>query len=253
MNNSLINFILGVNPDIIHKYVIIAPCWLPDSVGVKATLISKKTCELWECKVADIDVTYIVPGVGACGCADIVMSLKETKCKYALFIGSAGALSKGISIGDIAFPSEIICAEGASRFLYNNIENDLFGRKYHVDSIVLNSICKIEKMYEDYKVNIHYGLGISVESIISQYKHINKMIGYGCSFIDMESSAFLAASECAGIKSAIAYCISDNVMQEEPLYLVSEEKLAYRKQIRKEIFPNIIYSFVKGESNIENQ
>jgi len=248
MDNKLNNFILGVNKNFIHEKVVLAPCWTPESVGISSTCISNGACQIWDCTVNGINFTYIVTGVGAGRCLDIVIALRETSCKSVLFIGSAGALKEGIEIGDIAFPNEVLSAEGASRYLNKNIEKDLFLEKFFVDVPLFNRLINcLNDNEKNNQRNVYIGRSISVESIAAQYKHIESFRAKNCMFIDMESSAFLAASKYTNIKAAIAYCISDNIAQGEPLYLVSSEKTEYRKQIRKTVFPKIINSFVKGD------
>ena len=93
----------------------------------------------------------------------------------------------------------------------------------------------------------HTGLGVSVESIALQYDYISQFNEFGCKFIDMESSAFLAAANNGNIRALIIYCISDNISQNEPLYLISDEMIRYRKSLRRKIFPQIIKSFVEKQ------
>lgn len=251
MDKELTKFILGVDPEIIHKKVVIAPCWLPASVGVKdAEIVSDGPCKIWKCNMKEISFTYIVSGVGAANCLDIVMALGDTKCRDILFIGSAGALDRSVDIGDIAIPENIVCAEGASRFIGEKLSVDCYGNKFA-------SCIDISKQLIDFLINndvltesrLHIGDGISVESIAMQYEHISEFISNGCKFIDMESSAFLAACKRTGINGTIAYCISDNVSIGEPLYLVSDATTQYRKNVRKEIFPLIIECYLAGEND----
>lgn len=250
MDDKLAKFILGVDTEIINEKVVIAPCWFPDSVGMKADSVSDGSCKIWNCEVRNSVFTYIVSGVGAAACLDVVTALGNTKCKDILFIGSAGALIEGVAIGDIVIPENIVCAEGASRFVNKCISSDCYGKKYAVDkalyqrmiNFLLNNVMLGEK-------KLHTGDGISVESIALQFDHISEFITKDCKFIDMESSAFLAACNKVNIKGLIAYCISDNVAIGEPLYLLTEEITLYRKKVRKNIFPRIIEYYVVGEND----
>lgn len=250
MDEEIVKFILGVDPLTIHEIVIVAPCWMPESVGIHGIKIQNGTYQIWNCKVDNIEFTYIVSGVGAAACLDLVTVLQNTKCTKILFIGSAGALKKGINIGEIAIPDRIMCAEGASRYINGNLKKDNFGCKYSVDKKLYNNLINTLKCR---KINdaflYHTGLGVSVESIVLQYDYISEFNEFGCKFIDMESSAFLAAANNANIRALIIYCISDNIFQNEPLYSVPDEIIQYRKSLRKKIFPQMIRSFIKGERN----
>lgn len=248
MSDLLSEFILGVSTNQIKDKVIIAPCWMPESVGITyAKKIGGTTCQVWDCMIDDKTFTYIVTGVGAAVCMDIVMALKDTNCKQILFIGSAGALRTGINIGDFAVPNEIISAEGASRYIGSNLIEDVFGKHFGASNELQHRLIDcLNNELEDLGLCAHEGLGISVESILLQYKHIDEFVNMKCDFIDMESSAFLAACSNANFQGAVVFCISDNVLQDEPLYKVSFDKTDYRKKVRKRIMPLVLREFVYG-------
>lgn len=251
---ELMNFILGGASACIREYVIIAPCWSPVSVGIEnSNLISKTSCEVWDCSMDNKSFTYIVSGVGAGNCADIVMALENTACKHVLFIGSAGALDSGINIGDIAIPSGVISAEGATRYLGVCLSDDVFGTIYYADRTLHDRLwLRTQSVVSKMDIGCHDGVGISVESIYSQYKHMQEICERGCVFIDMEASACLAAANVSNIECAVVFCISDNTVQNEPLYLVSNEKTSFRKRIRWEVMPALIVEYLKvgGENGI---
>lgn len=249
-NMELMNFILGGVSECIREYVIIAPCWSPVSVGIEnCSLISKTSCEVWDCSLDNEKFTYIVSGVGAGNCADIVMALGNTECKHVLFIGSAGALDSGINIGDIAIPNGVISAEGATRYLGICLSEDVFGTVYYADRNLHDKLLVCARtVVSNMDIRCHDGIGISVESIYSQYRHLQEICERDCVFIDMEASACLAASNVTNIECAVIFCISDNTTQNEPLYLVSNEKTSFRKRIRREVMPALIEKYLKGET-----
>ncbi len=248
MSDLLNEFILGVNTNRIKEKVIIAPCWMPESVGITyAKKIGESSCQVWECMIDKKTFTYIVTGVGAATCMDVVMALKDTICNQILFIGSAGALRVGINIGDFAVPKEIISAEGASRYIGNNLDEDVFGKHFDTSNELQHRLidCLNNKL-NGLEICAYEGIGISVESILLQYNHIDEFVNMKCDFVDMESSAFLAACSAANFHGAVIFCISDNILQDEPLYKVSFDKTDYRKKVRKKIMPLVLREFVYG-------
>lgn len=251
--DKITKFILGCDPQYIQTKVILAPCWTPESVGIEdCKLISNSGCRIWECVLEKEKITYIVCGVGASFCADVVMALQGTECKQILFLGSAGSLKSKIDIGDIGIPNGIVCGEGASRYLQDELTKDLFGKQICASNDLQKQLFHIASEFvEQIGVNCFEGVGISVESIYSQYRHLAQFEELGCSYIDMESSAFLHAANKIGVTCAVAYCISDNIKNNEPLYEVSEARTNYRKQIRRKIMPHIIRAFLKGGSDVE--
>lgn len=251
---GLQKFILGCDLECIHSKVLIAPCWSFESVGIENyKLISKSGCEIWECELAGEKFTYIVCGVGAAFCADVVMALQNTKCERILFLGSAGSLDSNINIGDIGVPNAVISGEGASRYLQEELEADMFGKSTSVTQKIHQTLVTVGKeTAEKHGVKLFEGAGISVESIFSQYRHLEYFERLKCSYVDMEASAFLFAAEKANIERAIIFCISDNVKNEEPLYLVSEKRTEFRKKIRKKVMPQMIQAFLEDESRNEH-
>ena len=105
-------FILGCNLNRLSEKIVIAPCWMPESVNLKIVenLSEQRTDKgVWLCEMNGVVFTYIVSGVGAGTCADTVLSLSDTQCKDVLLIGSAGSLNSEIQIGDLFFPNVIVC------------------------------------------------------------------------------------------------------------------------------------------------
>lgn len=248
MGDLLDEFILGVNTDLIRDKVIIAPCWLPESVGIsESKKIDSNSCQVWECRMGDKIFTYIVTGVGAAACMDTVLALKDTACEQALFVGSAGALRQEINIGDFAIPNGAVSAEGASRYIGDDFSKDVFGECFYTtNELQYRLFLNLRKHLEGTGLNVYEGRGISVESILLQYKHIDGLLNMKCDFIDMESSAFLAACNNVNIQGAAVFCISDNVMRSEPLYKISGDKTSYRKKIRKKYMPLVLKEFIYG-------
>lgn len=248
MSELLSEFILGVNTDLIRDKVIIAPCWLPESVGItEVKKIGDNSCQVWDCLIGDKSFTYIVTGVGAAGCMDTVLALKDTVCKQILFIGSAGALRKGINIGDFVIPNGVISAEGASRYIGDDFAKDVFGQRFYATYELQHRVylC-LKNQLEGLDLNVYEGIGISVESILLQYNHIDDLLNMKCDFVDMESSAFLAACNNIGIQGAVIFCISDNIIHNEPLYKVPSNKTSYRKRIRNKFMPLVLKEFIYG-------
>lgn len=248
MSKLLSEFILGINTKLIRDKVIVAPCWMPESVGItEAKKISDNPCKIWDCVIKDKAFTYIVTGVGASVCMDIVLAMKDTVCKQILFIGSAGALRDEINIGDFVVPNGAISAEGASRYIGNDLAKDVLGKYFHATKELQHRVFScLKNEFAGLELNVYEGIGISVESILLQYKHIDDLLDMKCDFIDMEASAFLAACNSINVQGAVVFCISDNVMQNEPLYKVSCAKKSYRKKIRKKIMPLVLKEFIYG-------
>lgn len=244
---KLSKFILGCDLEKIRETVIMAPCWLPDSVGiVGAELIAEGSCKIWDCKMEENHFTYVLTGVGAWNCADTVMALKNTSCKKIMFIGSAGAIEKDICVGDIVLPDSFMVGEGASRYLQDDLKTDSFGDVFSVSSINYDKIVSIAKeIAEQNGVSCHTGRVISVESIYSQFRFINYFLEMRCRYLDLESSAFIAATKRSGLEGIVCFCISDNSTRNQSLVTVDSKLTGFRKSIRRSVMPTIIQEYIK--------
>ncbi|MBQ9021291.1 MAG: glycosyltransferase, partial [Eggerthellaceae bacterium] len=244
--------ILRIAPERVRRRVILAPCWRPESVGIEnAHPVSapESNC-VWDCKVLGEAFTYIVGGVGAGLCADIVMALGSTPCEELLFIGSAGALDKRVSIGDIVAVDESICAEGASRYVVSgDVLKDTFGLKSATNRYLTSQIASAAKPSCDaVGVALWQGTVVSVESVFMQGRHVELFQSMGASFIDMETSAVLAASRVAGISATAVFCVSDNQLTGKHLAEVSDDEVAFRKSVRRFVMPDLIAEFSRRVS-----
>ena len=240
-------FILGCDLEKIRETVIIAPCWSPGSVGVlEVELIAEESCKIWDCKMGEKYFTYVLMGVGACICADVVMALKNTSCKKIMFIGSAGAIEKDICIGDIVLPDSFMVGEGASRYLQDDIRTDSFGEVFSVESINYDNILSLTKeIAEKHMVSCHTGRVISVETIYSQFRFIDYFLKLGCRYLDMESSAFIAATKRSDLEGIVCFCISDNIIRDQSLVTVDSKLTGFRKNVRRSVMPTIIRKYIE--------
>lgn len=240
------HFILGNALSDIQEKVVLAPCWLPETVGVSdKEQISTEPVKVWNCKVRNRRFTFIVTGVGAGICSDVVLSLKATTCRDILFIGSAGALSENMKIGDIFLPKSILCGDGLCRYLQENIVEDVFGKEIFLNMSFQNRICAIaEDICVRQGIACHVGKSISVETIYSQYKHIDTFLKMGCECLEMESAAVVMSAQMIGRSCAAVFCISDNSISGQSLINVPEELIKYRKRVRRKIIQELLNAYV---------
>ena len=141
--------------------------------------------------------------------------------------------------------------EGASRYLQTRLDKDTYGTVSCIDPKICSELMEyIKKQTSLLGVNCHSGSVISVESIFSQFRFIDYFIELGCKYLDMESSAFVAATQKVGIEGVVCFCISDNVIKNQSLVTVDEATTDFRKKVRKQIMPIILNKYVgfsKGE------
>ena len=89
-------------------------------------------------------------------------------------------------------------------------------------------------------IKIHNGHTFSVDTIFSQYAHIEEFIKMGCNTIEMETSILFHASYITNIKSSAIMNISDNTLLNKSLYSGrTDEEQQRRYKVKKDIIPKI--------------
>lgn len=240
---------LGISPENVHENVIIAPWWEPPtlpSLGSTEFLSASEfsAIKIWNITINTIKMTYIKTGIGAPVLMDALLTLGVTKCKKIVFIGSVGALSNKISIGDIVIPEFSICGDGANRYISSDslVKGDTFGEKTYPDIMLFNKTKAVtERICKESDVKWHIGQTFSIDTIFAQFVHIDEILSMGCNVIEMETAAAFRAANLAGIPMTALFSVSDNTVTNKSLVSGrTQEEMEYRKYVRRELFPKII-------------
>ena len=230
----------------ILENVVIAPWWehtLFEKYGFTSVQESSK---LYTLSNGEISFSFIeLKEIGAPIIMEYVLSLGVTKCKNLIFIGSAGSLDENIKIGDVVIPSYSICGDGASRYLNDNFEDE-FGKKEYPTKKLNDEIMKI---LDKSKIIYHNVPNFSVDSIFSEFYHIDKLINYGSKTVEMETANVFKCCELAGINVVAIFGISDNLVARKSLYSGrSEEEKARKDYCKEELIPKLVIDFLKENS-----
>ena len=233
----------------INEKVIIAPTWKVDIFSNhvdKIKHISGPTgheYNIYELKIGSDKITYIITGVGACNIIDAVLALGCTPCNKILFMGSVGALDRNMKIGDLVIPQYSVSGVGADRYLTTETadKNECYGKKYYPDKEFSDKLWKsANKISKNTDIKIHSGYTFSVDTIFSQYAHIEEFIQMGCNTIEMETATLFHASNIVNIKSSAIMNISDNTIINKSLYSGrTNEEQQRRYKVKKDIIPRI--------------
>lgn len=250
---------IGVEPEQIHKNVIVAPWWEPavfTNFGTYNFLSASEydSIKVWDVKTDDLEITYIKTGIGAPVLMDIILALGVTPCQQIVFIGSVGALDCDIGIGDIVVPEFSICGDGASRYISsaNLMGGDVFGEKQYPNRPMFDRLIKAtEHICVQNKVDWHIGKTFSIDTIFAQFAHIDEIINMGCNVIEMETAAAFRAAAVASIPMAALFSVSDNTVAHKSLVSGrTKDEIAYRKAVRRKIFPEILCEIFRNRNQI---
>ncbi len=222
----------------ILENVVIAPWWNHDmfeSEGFKVTQVSEKVYNFYR---DDLSFSFVeLKRIGAPGIMDFILSLGVTKCKNLVFLGSAGSLDENIKIGDIVVPEYSICGDGASRYLNENLEDELFKKEYPSKEFT----DKLINILKEEDIKYHNVPNFSTDTVFAQFYHMDKILKEGAKTIEMETALLFKSNELLNINVTAMFCISDNTIVNKSLYSGrTEEENEYRHKVRNEVIPNII-------------
>lgn len=242
----------GTTDEDIRKYkgyeqilenVVIAPWWkhtMFDNMNLRVEQINERVYNFYG---DDVSFSFIeLRRMGAPFMVDFSLSLGVTKCKNIIFLGSVGSLDENIKIGDLVIPEYSICGDGASRYLNDNLEDELFKKEYPSKEYT-NKLINILK---EKNLTYHQVPNYSVDTIFMQFYHIDKILELGAKVIEMETAALFKCNEKLKKNVTALFCVSDNTVLSKSLYSGrTEEDEIYRHKVRYEIIPEIIVEMFK--------
>ncbi len=227
----------------ISPCVVIAPWWQHTIFENHNLKVEQITDKLYRVTGENIEFSFLeLRMIGASAVLEAVLPLGLTNCQKILFIGSAGALSEELEIGDIVIPDYSICGDGASRYMNPNLEDEFLKKEYPYGNFVDEVIKCCAKVYGKSTVLPNY----SVDTIFAQFYAIPKILETGAKTIEMETAAVFKASQLMKIPTAALFIISDNTITKKSLYSGrSQKEETDRHQVRNTILPSIIIELLK--------
>lgn len=175
---------------------------------------------------AGVKVTAINGGRFAADTAITTEILCSAEVKCLIRIGSCGALSGDIKIGDLIVTTGCVRGDGVTPYYVGpNFETK-------PDDALTETVSKIAKNAVAPMGNaVHEGKVWSTDAILRETKeHVNKAVNQGAIAVDMVSSAFLTIAQLYKIPAVSVLAVSDNIMTGEmgfmnPDYYLSEGAL----------------------------
>ncbi|MFH0886862.1 MAG: hypothetical protein V1843_01715 [bacterium] len=203
----------------IREKVIISPILYPKVIGDKG----ERTPLNYTIGNAD-DFTYIKCGIGPNHIGDLTLMLGKTACKQSYLVGTVGAVSEKLNIGDVFIADSATDGEGFSAWLKGININQAYEPSKA-------SSTSLKKLFP----NSSSGKILTIGSLLAH----NKENITGFDAVDMESSAFFSAAKQAGIEAAGIYIVSDLPLK-QPLFQTTADQQAMIKIKLNEILKAII-------------
>jgi purine-nucleoside phosphorylase len=229
----------------IQEKVIITPIWyhtyfseIADSIEVVSDNY------LYTITYHGQTISLLRPGMGAPVVGDVVLALSCTPCRQIIFTGSFGGLTDEFSIGDLMVVTESISGDGYSNYLREgDLTTDSFLKPANPDPGLTGILEKnAQRISTDNGVTVHKGRVFSSDSILGEYSRLNSITQkYGCTGIEMETSAVFSAASLVGIQSAAILMVSDVTPTGKNLFSGRiEEDHKRRYYVRSSVLSKII-------------
>ena len=148
--------------------------------------------------------------------------LCNARAQNMIRIGSCGALSDEIKIGDLIVVDGAIRGEGVTPYYVNQ------DFKTVTDFNLTEEIFAVAKKSG---LNVHKGKVWSTDAILKETsEHVNNVIEQGAIAVDMVSSVFLTICQLYEIPATVILAVSDNIITGEmgflsPSYYMAESQL----------------------------
>ena len=242
---------LGVSIESMHPDVILSPGWPPERLfrREEITLLTEASplfgFRIWRVQRNGRSVTYVNTGYGAPMAMEAMLLLGMAGIRRVLFVSSVGALSEKILVGDILLPRTSTDGCGTGRYLTDDpwsvITN---GEQAPDETLFARLTAATDKLARENGVIWHYGKTLCVDTIVSQYGHIDEIVRRGYDSLDMESAVVFQTACMMGVSAAALLHVSDNSVMNQSLMSsrASHGGREYRSFVRKEILPRIVHA-----------
>jgi len=205
--------------------VFIAPSWAIEKVFNLSEMNTELLCQNQDVvahKIIHNDKKYLYVQlhIGAPNMIDFCLTCNELNCDKFVFIGSAGSLVPEIKLGDIIIPEYSISGDGASLYLYDELDSkNMFKRAYSNSDLnkYIQNICKNQN------INTVNAVPFSVDSVLCEYQHLTDFKNMGANVIEMESATFFNVMNLINKPASAILIISDNSSVGQHLIDINDE------------------------------
>lgn len=234
--NDMLMDIYGISDKERFDCIVVAPSWTPDKVFDKKIkvkqIFSGRFANTFKIRHDNKNCLFITLQIGSPNMIDFCLLCYKVKCDNFVFIGSVGALFPNIKVGDIIVPQYTISGNGATVYLHEKLDSNHMFEKI-CSNKKLNK--RISKSCHNNEIDILNVPVISVDSIMSEYLHLEEFRNLGAMAIDMEVATFFGCMKNIKKNASAILVVSDNSATGEHLIgRTDADKILYhaaRKQV----------------------
>ncbi len=250
--------VLHCQPEDIQEKVILTPLWSTEAFLADVADSIETVAEgdfvpcVYTIHYQNQLITLVRSGIGAPQAGDVTLALGCTPCRRLIFTGSFGGLTVDLAIGDLFIVTESIAGDGYSSYLKEgNLSPNAFLKPATPDAM-LNSRLeeRAASLAGENVISLHKGRVFSSDTIVAQFFHLDEMLNkYGCSGIEMETSAVFNCARLVGIPATALLIVSDVIPARKSLFSSrTEEERERYKNIKKSVLSKIILDTLCDEN-----
>ncbi len=243
---NTLNILKGQSPfKDCFENIVVAPMWGIDILDIDKKYITKINNLVYNVETDYSRFSFVTVGMmGGANIMDKILELAIFHPRRVIFIGSASSLSLDIDIGDTVVIRKSFCGNGSSRYLNENLEDD-FGKSVAPSPRLNEKLMNILKINN---IDYHYTDAFSIDTIFTQFNHLDYIKKLGCEILEMETYATFKACHLCGIEVCALINISDSCAKNKSLYSgrTLEEKLIRNKK-RKSVVTKVVLELYKNK------
>ncbi len=209
--DDIVRLFLNCQPEDIRSKVIVSPDWDADFLSEAA----EKITTVSEGRVYDVlhhgqEISFLHCSTPSTG--DLTLALSCTACRRLIFTGSYCGLSENMKIGDIMVITESIGGDGYTKYLENG---EISPRLFLTPTSPHRDFNNLLEEYATFgaiegSISLHKGKVFSSDSVIAEMAHLEQITGkFGCTGLEMETSAVFNAATVTGMQAAALLLASD--------------------------------------------
>lgn len=231
----------------VERFAVISPINAAEdyrNAGARVTQLSDGFFPTYRIEKDGAAFTFVAFQVGACNVTEVICALAYSRCERVLFTGTVGALKEGFEIGDLLLPNYSMCGDGAVRYFTTGNageNNDTFGKKFYPNRELH---ARLARYLQENDYPFGYANIFSIDTIVSQFFHIEEFLARGADALEMETAAAFCASEILGLKTAALFHVSDSTARKKSLLGGrSDAELAVHEHKKDLVIPEIVCGF----------
>ncbi len=162
----------------------------------------------------------------------VLEELKVCGVRYVIYCGYVGSLCDDLRPGDVVVVEEAIVDEGVSRIYRPGVTRSFASRK------LLNMVCEVlNELHVDYRVVRVWTTDAPYMETVERVQWFRDV--YGCSCVDMETSALYTVGTYLGLEVCAVHLVSDQVTERGWYVLFFKEEFKEMRRRFCEILRNL--------------